>query len=223
MRITREQGQSYSGGGSSFFKLKDNESARVRFLYNTVNDIEFIAVHSLRENGRYATVDCSRLPSDPVDNCKWCANGDRPVSRAVIPMFNLNTSKVEYWVRSQSWVEGTLLPSLEQVPQGQPISGQTFIIKRTKTGNLPTDVSYSVQPELGSANDGKTKADFGEVKDAFECGAIQPNDYTFPVTTPNANNMNNQNYGQPQQNYGQQNNMYGNQNFTSTRRTNDVF
>lgn len=211
MRITREQGQSYSGGGSSFFKLKDNESARVRFLYNTINDIEFLAVHSLRQNGQFATVDCNRLPSDPLDNCKWCMEGDRAVSRTVIPLFNLNTSKVEYWTRSQSWVEKTLLPALEQVPQGNPISGQTFVIKRVKTGNLPTDVAYNVQAELGSANDGKTKTDFGEVKDAFECGAIQPNDYVFPVVTqPNMNNQNIQN-------------MQNTQNFASTRRTNDVF
>ena len=53
MIITREQAQSYSGGGNSFFKLKDNETARVRFLYNKLEDIEYLAVHSLRENGRF--------------------------------------------------------------------------------------------------------------------------------------------------------------------------
>lgn len=206
MRITREQGQNYSGGGVTYFKIKDNESVRVRFLYNTLNDIEYLAAHSLRQNGQYATVDCSRLPEDPIDNCKWCAEGDRVVSRVVIPLFNLGTNKIEYWVRSQSFVDGTLIPILEQIPANQPISGQLFIIKRTKTGSLPTDVSYTVMAELGTVNDGKQRTEFGEIQDPLEAGIIKPNDYTFPIVAPQNNNT------ATQQN-----------NFTSTRRTNDIF
>ena len=207
MIITREQAQSYSGGGNRPFKLTDNETARVRFLYNKLEDIEYLAVHSLRENGRFATVDCSRLQTDPVEQCKWCAQGSQAVARVVIPIFNLQTNKIEYWVRSKTWIDGTVIPALEQVPVDKPISGEIFLVRRTKTGSLPTDVSYSVQPELGSQNDGQLKTAFGEIKDPYQCGAIQPNDYTFPVA---------QTQNQPQGNMAPNN-------FQSTRRTNDVF
>ena len=71
MKLTREQAQSYSGGGSTFFKLQAGEVMRVRFLYNTVNDIEPLGVHAVNQGQNFATVDCGRLPTDPIENCKF--------------------------------------------------------------------------------------------------------------------------------------------------------
>ena len=199
MRLTREQAKNYSQGGSSFFKLEDGETGRVRFLYNTINDIEFLAVHSINQNGQYATIDCNRLPSDPIDKCKWCSQQNRPVSRVVIPLFNLDANEVQYWTRTEQWVEGTLIPTLEEtIPQGQPISGQNFKIKRT---GKELKTTYNIMPEMGTTNDGKTRDQFGEVKDPYEANIIKPTDYEFPV----------------------QNNTQQVSNFQSTRRTTDVF
>jgi hypothetical protein len=231
MKLTREQAQSYTGGGSTFFKLQDGETAKVRFLYNTIDDIEPLGVHVVKQGNNFATIDCGRLPGDPMENCKWCSQDNKPVARVVIPMFNLDTNEISYWTRSQSWVEGTLIPTLEAIPKGQPISGQTYFIKRK--GSAMQDTTYTPTADLSSQNDMKTKDMFGEVKDPFEMNIIKPHDFEFPAQQQGGysnnnygnNNYGNNNYGGQQGGYGNGygNNNYGGNNYTSTRRTTDVF
>lgn len=205
MKMTWEQSEHLAQGGNSFFKLQDGQTARVRFLYNLITEIEPLCVHSVNEGNNYAIIDCSRGPGEPLENCKWCASGNNPVGRVVLPLYNMDSNQIEYWVRSTSWVKGTLLPCLEEIPQNQPISGQTFKIKRT--GKTMQDTTYNVMAEMGTQNDMKTKDQFGEVKDAYSSNIIKLNDYTFPVNTqPN----NGSNFG-------------GNNDFTSTRRTAGIF
>lgn len=208
MKMTWEQAEHLTGGGNTFFKLQDGQVARVRFLYNVLGEIEPLCVHSVNQGNNYATIDCSRGPGEPMENCKWCASGNNPVSRVVLPLYNMDTNEIQYWVRSATWVKGTLLPCLEEIPQNQPISGQTFKIQRI--GKTMQDTTYNVRVEMGSQNDMKTKEQFGEVKDAYESNIIKPNDYTFPVNTQ-LNNTNNTN------------NFNNNNEFTSTRRTAQIF
>lgn len=206
MRLGWDQAKNLSGGGSSFFKLQDGETARVRFLYNVIGEIEPYAVHSINQGTNFATIDCSRGPGEPADVCKWCASGNNPVSRVVLALYNMDSNEIQYWTRSGSWVEGTLLPTLEEIPQNQPISGQIFKVKRT--GKTMQDTKYNVMAEMGSTNDMQTKDKFGEVKDPFEANIIKPNDYEFPVATANTNSFGNSNT---------------NNGFTSTRRTTEMF
>lgn len=200
MRMTREQASTYSQGGSSYFKLGDGETAKVRFLYNSIEEITYEGVHEVNTpDGQYARISCGRLPSDPMDNCKWCQQGSRPVSRVVIPLFNLQSNEIQYWVRTQSYVDETLIPALQGIPQGQPIPGQTFTVKRT---GQQLQTKYSIVVDMTMPNDGKTKTSFGEVKDPYEINIIRETSYEFPVANNNTQN---------------------NQNFTATRRTNNVF
>ena len=203
MRMSWEEGKKVSTGGSSFFKLQDGQSVRVRFLYNTLSEIGPISVHNIREGANFATIDCCRADGDPIDNCKWCAKGDKPVMRVVLPLFNLDNNEIQYWTVSQKRAEELILPALEEIPSNQPIAGQTFKIKRT--GTEMKDTTYSVVAEMGSVNDGKTKETFGEVKDPYEANIIRPNDFEF---------TNNQNSNQ---------NTATSNSYTSTRRPNDTF
>ena len=43
--IRNDQIESFMKGGSSFFKLEDGQSARVRVLYTTINDVVYYEVH----------------------------------------------------------------------------------------------------------------------------------------------------------------------------------
>ena len=192
-----------SGGGSSFFKLEDGQSKRVRFLFNTVSDVENNAYYVHVFSGKnFATIACSRGEGEAIDTCKWCSMGNNKVDRVVIPFFLEEENEIQYWTRSGKWVSDTLIPVFTNLPEGAPISGQSFIISRK--GKTMQDTVYTIAPDMRVQNDMKTKEQFGDIKDAFECGAIKPNDYDFD---PKGNESNSNNQQIPQ----------------ATRRTTDVF
>lgn len=220
MRLTREQAKNLSGGGSQFFRLGEGQSAMIRFLYNSVADLdnEALAAHSIlpQESGQQYTINvmCGLShPDAPLTECKWCATNHKQVARYPLALYNEDTQQVEYWLKSGQYVDA-LIAQLEQiVPQGQPISGQIFKIIRTGKG---TQTQYPIIPT--GMNDGKTSNMFGEVKVPEERGLLRPADYEFPAVTNNGVNVaNNFNGGN---NYNNGNNF---NNFQSTRRTTDVF
>ena len=182
-RVSLNDADKYTGGGSSFFKLEDGEKKSVRFLYNTVQELidSALVVHEFT-GSKFATIDCSRNPDEPVDSCKWCAMGNNPVMRVVLPMYEETTGEIQYWKKSGSFVKDTLLPLFENLPPNVPISGQSFIVSRT--GKTWKDTKYSVAPDMRKMNDMKIKTAFGEVKDPYEINIIKPNDFDFD---PNAN------------------------------------
>lgn len=202
-RVNLDDADKYSGGGSSFFKLDDGEKKSVRFLYNTLQEVKeaALSVHEFT-GSKYATIDCCRLTTEePVENCKWCAGGNRAVLRIVIPIFSIEDNEIQYWKRSGSFVNDNLIPLFENLPVGAPIAGQTFTLSRT--GKDWKDTKYQVAPDMRVPNDNKTKDQFGEIKDPFELNIIKPNDFDFEPEVP-AQSQN----AQPQQ---------------ATRRTADVF
>ena len=91
MRITREQARNLSGGGNQYFKLEQGKSARVRFLYNSLEDMIPYACHSVRGPGRQWPTDilCAReSESSPLTDCKYCASNHNIVARYIIPIYN---------------------------------------------------------------------------------------------------------------------------------------
>lgn len=193
---TWDQAEKMAGGTSLYFKIEDGETREVRFLYNTLSEITPVVVHSINKDQNYATILCGRSSDqDPIDACKWCASGDKGGMKVVIPIYDVKDNSIVYWIKAGSWVKKTLMAILQQIPEGQPISGIPFMITRTGKG---LDTTYTVNGKMGAINDMKTKEVFGEIKDIIEAGVVKDTDYEFPVNTTN-NNM------------------------TSTRRTTDVF
>lgn len=225
-KITFDQIGNYTRGGGKYFSIKPGESARVRFLYNTTNDIVPYVVHEFNTPGNSVTIDCGRQNNEPLDACKWCASGNPAVVRVVIPLYNEGTGEIEYWKKTGTWVQNTLQPLAQQLQQGQPISGQVFIIGRTGEG---LQTRYSVMPDMSRPNDGRKADEFGEIQDAYTTGMIKEADYDYdPNAVPQQNNFNQQNnFGQPQQGFNQQFNQgYNQQSFggqQATRRVVDSF
>lgn len=225
-KITFDQIGNYTRGGGKYFSIKPGESARVRFLYNTTNDIVPYVVHEFNTPGNSVTIDCGRQNNEPLDACKWCASGNPAVVRVVIPLYNEGTGEIEYWKKTGTWVQNTLQPLAQQLQQGQPISGQVFIIGRTGEG---LQTRYSVMPDMSRPNDGRKADEFGEIQDAYTTGMVKEADYDYdPNAVPQQNNFNQQNnFGQPQQGFNQQFNQgYNQQSFggqQATRRVVDSF
>lgn len=181
-RVSLAQAQKMSGGNGSFFKLDDGEKRNVRFLYNTIADVDntVYRVHEFTGE-KFATVDCCRNEGDALDVCKWCASGNTPVYRVVLPMYDVDKGEITYWKKSSTFVTNTLMPVFESIPKELTISGQIFTLGRT--GKTKTDTKYTAAPNLGAPNDGKKSEEFGEIKDPFELNMIKPNNYEFDNKT----------------------------------------
>jgi hypothetical protein len=219
MKLTREQARNLSGGGSSYFKLDEGKSAMVRFLYNTMDDMEPEACHSVKDpNGQSQypqNVLCAReTEASPKSDCIYCEQGLAQVARYIVPIYNEDTKEIQYWVRSSNF-EKKLAVHTEDFNGKAPISGQVFKIIRTGSG---TSTDYELI-KTGD-NDNRTRDSFGELKTNDELKMIKPGNYQFPVKAQG--NFGNQNFGGQQQNgFGNQN--FGGQQFNSTRRTTDMF
>ena len=80
MKLTRDQARNLSGGGSSFFKLEEGKSAMVRFLYNTMEDMEPVICHSVQlPDSQYPqNILCARETEEsPLSDCIYCAKGEK--------------------------------------------------------------------------------------------------------------------------------------------------
>jgi hypothetical protein len=74
MRVSVDDAEKYGGqGGGGYFSLKDDgDTARVRFLYDSIEDVEGYCVHEVEIGDKKKYVNCLREYGDPVDKCPFC-------------------------------------------------------------------------------------------------------------------------------------------------------
>lgn len=144
-------------GGGGFFSLKqDKEIARVRFLFNDIDDVEGFAVHQIEMDGKKRYVNCLREYGAPVDDCPFCKKGMYVTAKYFIPLYNIDTKQNQTWERGKKF--GSKLSSLcSRYPN---LVSHTFEIERNgKAGD--TSTSYEIY-ETGKDN--ATLEDFEEVR-----------------------------------------------------------
>ena len=57
----------------AYFSLKDDgDKELVRFMLNSIEDVDGYAVHRVKVNGYDRNVNCLRSYSDPLDKCPLC-------------------------------------------------------------------------------------------------------------------------------------------------------
>lgn len=104
-RFKADEVDNYGGnGGTGFFSLKDDKDvARVRFMYNGINDVEGYAVHEVDVDGRKRYVNCLRNYNDPVDSCPFCAAKKFQVAKLFIPLFDVDEERIKVWERGKKF------------------------------------------------------------------------------------------------------------------------
>ena len=209
-KLSFEQMMNFSSGSSGkykFFKLNPNEEVRVRFLYDQLSDVSAYLCHSIYTDNKQYLISCARGEDDsqPLTDCKWCAQNNRRVSRAVVPVYNIDKNEIQYWTnRTKQFIEEKFVELFkETLSNNQPIASQVYKVKRTGEGLKTT---YTITP-TGPA-DGSTKAIFGDVEtDMIEAGFIKPTDYEIKIQpAPQGQQRQpqyNTNYGAPQNIYQQ--------------------
>ena len=136
-RFGVNEADNYGGqGGGGYFRLKDDKDvAQVRFLYDSVDDIEGYAVHEVKIGDKKRYVNCLRDYGEPVSACPLCEKGLFVQAKYFVPLFNLTTNRVETWERGKKF--GSKLASLcSRYPH---LVSHTFEIERNgKAGDTAT-------------------------------------------------------------------------------------
>jgi len=147
-RFNTENYENYgggNGGNTSFFSIPDDGGiARVRFMYNGIEDVEGFACHEVEVNDKKRYVNCLRDYGQPVDECPFCKAGRFQVAKVYVPIYDLDTQTVKIWERGKKFM-GKLSSICSRYPN---VVSHTFEIERHgKKGD--TSTTYEIY-ETGS-------------------------------------------------------------------------
>ena len=156
-RFNAHEADNYGGqGGGGFFSLKnDKDVATVRFMYNTIDDVEGFAVHEIEVDGRKRYVNCLREYNQPVDDCPLCAAKQRVLAKVFVPVYDEETQEIKIWDRGKTFF--SKISSL--CARYNPLVSTPFEIERNgKKGDTNTTYeTYALE------TDDLTLEDFPEV------------------------------------------------------------
>ena len=95
-----------SSGSSDFFTLKDDkETARVRIMYNNIDDVEGLSVHQVQIGDKKRYVNCLREYSDPIDMCPLCKDNYQIIAKVFVPLYMEETGEVKVWERGKKFFQ----------------------------------------------------------------------------------------------------------------------
>jgi len=103
-RFSADEVEHYGGqGGGGFFGIsEDKQVKKVRFMYETTDDIEGMSVHRVEVNGKDRYVNCLREYNQPMDDCPFCREKMRTQARLFIPVYNIDEDAAQIWDRGKT-------------------------------------------------------------------------------------------------------------------------
>ena len=138
-----------SGNYVGYLSLKnDKDEAIVRIMHDSPDDFDFVPVHPVTVDNKFANVGCLRGPNDPLDMCPLCEACKRFSLRMYIHLIQYVTDdngnivpQAKVWDRSSSYGK-TLVNYMNEYG---PLSDMLFKIKRNgKAGSQ--DTTYDIMP-----------------------------------------------------------------------------
>lgn len=136
-RFNVDEVENYGGqGGGGFFSLKnDKDVATVRFMYNTIDDVEGFAVHEIEVDGKKRYINCLREYNQPLDDCPLCAAKFRVIAKLFVILYDVESEEVKIWDRGKTFF--SKLSSL--CARYSPLVSTPFEIERNgKKGDTKT-------------------------------------------------------------------------------------
>lgn len=153
-RFYANEVDNYGGNGrSSFFSLKDDgDVARVRFMYNTAEDIVGYAVHEVVDNdGKKRCINCLRSYNEPKSKCPLCAADNFQKAKLYIPLYDIDADEVKIWERGKTYFSELSSNCARYSSADSPLVAQVFEIERHGKKNDPK-TTYGTYP-IGSPDD----------------------------------------------------------------------
>lgn len=95
----------YGGqGGAGYFSLKnDKDTARVRFLFDSIEDVEGYAVHQVDIDGKKRYVNCLREYGQPISDCPFCEAKMFTSAKYFVPIYNIDEDRNQTWERGKKF------------------------------------------------------------------------------------------------------------------------
>ena len=131
-RFMANEADNYGGnGGSSFFSLKDDgDLARVRFMYNNMEDVVGYAVHEVEIDGKKRYVNCLRAYNEPKSNCPFCADNQFQRAKLYIPVYDIDEDEVKIWERGKNFFAKMSALCARYSNANTPLVAHTFDVER---------------------------------------------------------------------------------------------
>jgi len=164
-RFTESNAENYgTNGRSSFFQLKnDKDTARVRFMYNDMQDVFGYAVHEVEVDGKRRYVNCIREYTDPKNVCPLCAANKTQIAKVFVPLYDVDEKEVKIWERGKKYL-GTLSSICSRYSSADtPLCSHVFEIERN---GKPRDTTTTYK-EYEIKKDDTTLEDLPEVPDVL--------------------------------------------------------
>ena len=161
-RFSYNEVDNYGGnGGGGFFSLSnDGDVARVRFMYNKLEDIEGVAVHQIEVDGKQRYVNCLREYGHPVDDCPLCKAGHFVNAKLFIPVYDIESGQVKTWERGKKFF-GKMAGLCSRYASKEDLVSHIFEVERHgKKGD--TQTTYEI---FDCEKDDTTLEDLPEVPD----------------------------------------------------------
>lgn len=162
MRFKHDEVDKYGGsGGGGYFSLKDDgDSARVRFMYEHIDDVDGVAVHEVEIDGRKRYVNCLREYNSPIEDCPFCREHKRQLAKLFVPIYNVDEDKVQVWERGKKFFSEISSLISRYSDEKTPFCSQQFdIVRQGKKGS--TSTQYFKYP--AGQPDGTTLDDLPEL------------------------------------------------------------
>lgn len=157
--------ENYSVKGSGYFSLADDgDTAKVRIMYTSADDIEGYSVHKVSVNGYDRWVNCIREYSDPLDACPLCAARYKLQPRFFVPMYieeGNNQGEVVMWERGAGKNNSFYNQLVELCNANNPLVSHIVEIERN---GAKGDFSTTYEMYAGE-DDGTLPEDLPEVPD----------------------------------------------------------
>lgn len=155
-RFHYEDADKYGGqGGTGFFSLRDDgDTARVRIMYESIDDVEGLSVHQIEMDGKKRYVNCLREYNQHIDDCPFCKAGMFTVAKLFIPLYDIGDDKVKVWERGKKFF-GRISSLCSRYPN--LVSHVCEIERNGKKGD--TQTTYEIYP---GESDGTTLDDLPE-------------------------------------------------------------
>lgn len=141
-----DEAEKYGGhGGAGYLSLKkDGDIARVRFMYNGIDDVEGYAVHQVEIDGRKRYVNCKRKYNDPIDACPFCRERMPQLAKLFIPVYDVDEDKVKIWERGKKFF-AKISSICSRYANNNALVAQVFEIERNGEAGS-TQTTYEVYP-----------------------------------------------------------------------------
>lgn len=141
-RFSYKDADKFGASKNDYFSLKnDKDTAQVKFLYNTIDDVQGVSIHEIEVDGKRIDVECLTDPDNPNSVCPLCEAGYKVGTKIYVPVFDLRSKESKIWTRGKSFF--SKLSSL--CARYNPLVQQIFEIERAgKPGDRET--TYEVFP-----------------------------------------------------------------------------